>query len=78
MQVWCSRVESGLDDERPALLQLRFKSVFGQNLVAAANEFLQLLLNICHDVVSGLLESGTVAFSGFDESPHTAIRSNMI
>ena len=78
VQVWCGRVEAGFDDERPALLQLRFKSVFGQNLFAAANKFLQLFLDICHDVGSGLLESETVAFSGFDESPHMVFHSNMI
>ena len=40
VQVWCGRVESGFDDERSALFQLHFKSVLGQNLIAAANEFL--------------------------------------
>ena len=35
MQIRRRRVEAGFDDQRPAQLQLRLESVFGQDLVGA-------------------------------------------
>ena len=48
VQVGRRRVEAGLDDERPALFELCLETVLGKNLVAAANQFLQLLLFVLH------------------------------
>ena len=56
VQIGRSGVEPGLDDERPALLQLRFEPVLGQDLVRPAAELRDLFLDAAHVLV--VLQSG--------------------
>ena len=48
MQIWRRRVEAGLDDQRPALLQFCLKPVLRQNLVRAAAKLRDLFLDTAH------------------------------
>jgi hypothetical protein len=48
VQIGRRRVEPGLDDQWPALLQLRFQPVLGQYFIGAAGEFRDLILDTAH------------------------------
>ncbi len=48
VQIRGRRVESGLDDQRPALLELRLEPVLGQHFIRAAGQFRDLFLDTAH------------------------------